>query len=393
MKKTTCFETNAIHSQMKRSPLNEHSTPIYPTSSFLFNTAEEAQSVFADEQQTYIYSRLAHPNNDEFIEKLCLLEKAGDGIATASGMAAVFLSLAAHLRAGDHVLASRSIFGSTHLLFTQFLPRWGITHTYVDVDDKNGWKKNLLPSTKMIFTETPSNPGLDIINLEYLGQLSRENDLYFVVDNSFSTPYLQRPIDFGADLVIHSTTKFIDGQGRTIGGAIIGNKEAMEEVHMLARQTGPTLSPFNSWILSKSLETLAVRLDRHCSNAFQLAEFLEKHKEVRSVRYPLLPSHPQYELACRQMNQGGGLVSFEVNGGVDRCMKFENALQLFNITANLGDTRSCITHPSTTTHSKLTSEEKQAVNITDSLLRVSVGLEHINDLLEDMEQALVKSKK
>ncbi|MBN2349063.1 MAG: PLP-dependent transferase [Bacteroidales bacterium] len=393
MKRINHFETNAILNQFKRSSHQENTSSIYATSSFVFNSAEEAQSVFAEEKEGYMYSRLSNPTNDEFVKKLAVLEGAEDGVAAASGMSAIFISMAAHLRAGDHLLASRNIFGSTHKIITQVLPRWGISHTYIDVDDPKGWKKNLMPNTRMIFIETPSNPGLDIFDLKYLGKFAADNDLYFIVDNSFATPYIQNPIEFGADLIAHSTTKFIDGQGRTIGGAVVGKSSAIAEVKNLSNQIGPTLSPFNSWILSKSLETLPLRMEKHCSNALKLAQFLENHSEVASVRYPFLSSHPGYKIAKKQMRLGGGLVSFEIKGDFKNCKNFINSLQLFSITANLGDARSSVTHPATTTHSSLTTEEQEAVGISQNLIRISVGLEHIEDIIFDVDQALKNSIK
>jgi O-succinylhomoserine sulfhydrylase len=307
-------------------------------------------------------------------------------------MAAVYLSLSALLRPGDHVLASRQLFGTTHLLFTQVLSKWGVSHTYVDMKDQQEWKDNLLPTTRVIYTETPSNPGMDLVDLKWLAKFAAKNELYLIVDNCFATPYLQNPIRMGADIVIHSATKFIDGQGRTISGAVVGSKDIIKEVRTLSKITGPTMSAFTAWLLSKSLETLSVRMERHCENALKLAQFLEKNPEVNWVKYPFLPSHPQYKLARRQMKLGGGLLSFELKGGAGRARKFLNALQLMSITSNLGDTRTTLTNPATTTHSKLTEEERKASGITDGMIRVSTGLEHIDDIKADFEQAIEKSK-
>jgi len=392
MKKFKHFETNAIRNQISRSQKKEHSVPIFATSSFVFDSAEEARAVFAEEEEGYIYSRYNNPNTDEFVTKLCSLEGAEDGIATATGMAANFLAIVAHLRSGDHIVASRSLFSSSHQIITEILPQWGISHTYVDFDDEEGWQDAIIPSTRLIFTETPSNPGLDLVDLEFVGKLAKENNCIFVVDNCFATPFIQNPIDFGADLICHSATKFIDGQGRTLGGAVVGSASIMEKVRIFARQTGPSLSPFNAWILSKSLETLPVRMERHCQNALQLAQFLETAKGIKAVKYPHLKSHPQYELAQKQMRLGGGLVSFELEGGYERCIRFIDSINMFSVTPNLGDTRSAITHPASTTHSKLSEEERLDVNISKELVRVSVGLEHIEDIIEDIEQALKKSE-
>lgn len=387
------FETKAIRIQTEKSQHREHSVPIFATSSFVFEDAEQARALFADEQEGNIYTRFSNPNNNEFIDKLCALEGTEDGVATASGMAAMFISMAAFLDSGDHVLASRSLFGSTHQILTQLFPRWGISHSYVNIHDPlEVWEQHIQESTKMIFVETPSNPGLDLIDLEGLGKLAKQYNLIFNVDNCFATPYLQKPIQWGAHIVTHSATKFIDGQGRTIAGAVLGSKDLIKEVRFLARHTGPALSPFNGWILSKSLETLAVRMEKHCQNALALAQFLETHEEVESVKYPFLPSHPQYELAKKQMLLGGGLITFELIGGLERGRRFLNSLEMLSFTANLGDTRTIVTHPASTTHSKLSDEERAAVGITPGLVRVSVGLEHPEDVKADIVQAMEKSK-
>ncbi len=392
MKKEIKFETRAVRTQLKPSAQKEHSVPIYATSSFVFDDAEEARALFAEEKEGHIYTRYSNPSTDEFIMKLRALEETDDGIATASGMAAIYLSIIGHLRAGDHLLACRSIFGSSHLIITQVLPRFGITHSYVDIDDDEGWEKNILPSTKMIFAESPSNPGLDIVDLEMLGKIAEKHNLLLNIDNTFATPYLQQPVKYGANIITHSTTKHIDGQGRTIGGAVLGSKDYIKDIRFIARQTGPCMSPFNAWILSKSIETLALRVERHCQNAFELARYLEKNPEVIWVKYPFLPSYNRHDLARKQMRMGGGLVTFELKGGVRKAKKFIDSLEILSITSNLGDTRTIVTHPSTTTHSKLTEEERQAVNITQGLIRISVGLEHIDDIIADVEQAINKSK-
>ena len=392
MGKWNNFETNAIRTQTERSGQREHSVPIYATSSFVFDDAEQARALFANEEEGNIYTRFSNPNNDEFIQKLCLLEGAEDGMAMASGMAAMFVSMAAFLNQGDHLLICRSVFGSTHQITTQLLPRWGITHTYVDIHEPDSWEKEIKENTRMIFLETPSNPGLDIIDLEQVGKVAKTHGLLFNVDNCFATPYLQNPARFGADIITHSATKFIDGQGRVIGGAVLGTKECMEKVRFFARHTGPAMSPFNSWILSKSLETLAVRMEKHCENALNLARHLEGHEEVVSVRYPFLPSHPNYAVAKKQMKHGGGMVSFELQGGIDRGKRFLDSMKMISFSANLGDTRSIATHPASTTHSKLSLEERASVGITDGLIRVSVGLENIQDIVEDIDQAIAASQ-
>jgi O-succinylhomoserine sulfhydrylase len=393
MKKYKHFETNAIRTQVKKSSQKEHSVPIFATSSFIFDNAEEARAAFAEEIEANIYSRFSNPNTDEFIQKLCRLEDTEDGAATATGMAAIFLALTSHLRSGDHIVSSRSIFGSTHQLFTNILPRWGITHTYVDIKNNAEWEDAIMPQTRLLFTETPSNPGLDICDLQFLGKLATKHNCLFVVDNCFATPYLQNPSKYGANLICHSATKFIDGQGRTMGGAVLGPKDIIKDIRSMARATGPTLSPFNAWILSKSIETLAVRMEKHCENATALARYLSQSTDIKTVKFPFLATHPQVKLAKKQMKQGGALVTFELEGGKKRCNKFINQISMLSLTSNLGDSRTTITHPATTTHSKLTLEERKAVGITDGLIRISVGLEHIDDIIEDIEQAIRKSKK
>ncbi len=385
-------ETDAIRIQAERSDFREHSVPLYLTSSFVFDDAEQARALFADEAQGNIYTRFSNPNTSEFIQKLCLLEGTEDGIATASGMAAMYISMASLLKTGDHVLASRSVFGSTHQIFNVIFPRVGISHTYVDLNSPETWEQNILLNTKMIFVETPSNPALDIIDLEWLGKLANKHKLILNVDNCFASPYLQNPARWGAHIITHSATKAIDGQGRVIGGAVLGTKELIKEVRFFSRHTGPSMSPFNAWILSKSLETLAVRMERHCANALQLATYLENHSEVVKVKYPFLVSHPQHVLAKKQMRHGGSIVTFEIKGGIDRGRAFLNSLKMISHSANLGDTRTIATHPASTTHSKLTEVERAAVGITAGLIRISVGLEEIKDIIADIEQAIGVSK-
>ena len=382
------FETRAIREQAERTQHREHSVPVYLTSSFVFDSAEHGQALFAGDIEGNVYSRYSNPSTDEFIRKICLLEDAEDGIATASGMAAVFASIAGLLESGDHILVARSVFGSTHQILTQLLPRWNITHTYVDIGKPETWEPEIRKNTRMLFLETPSNPGLDLIDLEFAGNLSRKHNLILNVDNCFATPYLQQPGKYGTDLIVHSATKFIDGQGRTIGGVVVGRKELIEELRFFARHSGPAMSPFNAWVLSKSLETLAVRMDRHCENALALARFLEQHPKIESVKYPFLPSHPQYELARRQMKQGGGVLVFNFAAGFNAARAFIDRLQMISISSNLGDTRTIVTHPASTTHSKLTEDERLAVGITPGLVRISAGLEHIDDIIADVSQAL-----
>jgi len=385
------FETDAIRIQ-QRSNQREHSSALYLSSSFVFESAEEARAMFAEEIQGNIYSRYSNPNSSDLIEKVCRAEGTEDGIATASGMAAMFGSIASLLQQGDHILASRSLFGSTHQLLTRVFPKWGITSTYGDISDYQNWDKLLQPNTKMLFLETPSNPGLEIIDLEWAGKFAAAHGLILVVDNCFATPYLQQPAKWGAHLVTHSATKYIDGQGRVLGGLILGKKELIAEVRFFTRHTGPSLSPFNAWILSKSMETLAVRMDRHCENAEKVAKYFAGYPQLERVNYPFLPSHQQHDLAIKQMKAGGGILTMTVKGGLQRAQRFIDKLQMISITPNLGDSRSIVTHPASTTHSKLSAEERQQVGITDGLIRLSVGLEHYEDILQDVERALEQSK-
>ena len=382
------FETDAIRLQRERTQYREHSVPLFLTSSFTFSNAEEMRDTFAGETEGIIYSRYSNPNTDELIAKVCAMEGAEAGFATASGMAAVFASMAAFLKAGDHVLASRALFGSTHQVLTKIFPKWGITSTYVEPDDIDNWHTYIQPNTRMLVLESPSNPGLTLVDLEKAGQIAKAHDLILNVDNCFATPYLQQPLQYGADLSVHSGTKWRDGQGRTLGGIIVGNQALIDEIQGFCRHTGPAMSPFNAWVLSKSLETLSVRMDRHCQNALELAKRLSEHPQVQSVRYPFLDSHPQVELAKRQMRLGGGLVSFEIKGGIAESMRFLNQIKVCSLSSNLGDTRTILTHPTTTTHSKLTEEERLAVGITPGLIRISVGLEHIDDISEDILTSL-----
>lgn len=386
------FETNSIRISSSKSNQKEHSAPIYLSSSFTFDSAEEARATFADELPGYIYSRYSNPNSSDLIQKVCSAEGTEDGIATASGMAAMFGSIAALLQQGDHILASRSLFGSTHQLLTRVFPKWGITSTYGDISDFQNWDKLVQPNTKMLFIETPSNPGLEIIDLEWAGKFAAAHNLVLVVDNCFATPYLQQPAKWGAHIVTHSATKYIDGQGRVIGGLILGSNELIKEVQFFTRHTGPAISPFNAWILSKSMETLAVRMDRHCDNAEKVANYFEGNSELEAVKYPFLKSHPQHHLAIKQMKRGGGIITLTLKGGLARAQRFIDQLDMISLTPNLGDSRSIVTHPASTTHSKLTVEERAKVGISDGLVRLSVGLEHYEDIILDVERAIEKSK-
>lgn len=388
MSKENHFETQAIRTQMERSQYLEHSTPLHLTSSFVFEDAEDMRASFAEEKERNIYSRFTNPNTSEFVDKICKLEGAEAGYAYATGMSAVFSTFAALLNAGDHVVSCRSVFGSTHSLFTKFLPKWNIETSYFKVNEIDKIESLIQPNTKILYAETPTNPAVDILDLELLGNIAKKHNLLLVIDNCFATPYLQNPIKFGADLVIHSATKLIDGQGRVLGGVTVGKADLIREIYLFSRNTGPALSPFNAWVLSKSLETLSVRVDRHCENALKVAEFLESHKNVQFVKYPFLKSHPQYDIAKKQMKKGGSIVAFEIKGGIEAGRQFLNKLQLLSLSANLGDTRSIATHPASTTHSKLNEADRLEVGISDGLVRVSVGLEHYEDIIADLNQAL-----
>ena len=388
MKKRYRPETEAVRTQIEQTQAQEHATPMYLTSSFTYNNAEEMRASFAGETDKNIYSRFSNPNFQEFVDKICAMEGAESGYAFASGMSAVFSTFAALCSAGDHILSCRSIFGSTHTVFNKILPKWNIETTYVDIKSTDKWHEAVQPNSKLLYIETPTNPGVDLVDLQWLGNFAKAHNLILVVDNCFATPYLQQPIEFGADLVIHSATKFIDGQGRVLGGVTVGRNDLIEEIYTFGRSTGPALSPFNAWVLSKSMETLAVRMDKHCESAFQLAEFLSSHEQVPWVKYPFLPSHPQFEIAKKQMKAGGGVVAFGIKGGLEAGIKFLDAIEMCSLTANLGDSRTIVTHPSSTTHAKLTEEERLSVDITPELIRVSVGLEHVQDIIEDIDQAL-----
>lgn len=366
----------------------EHSAPLFLTSSFCYNDAEEMQAVFAGQRQANIYSRFVNPSVSEFERKMAALEGTEAAFATATGMSAIFASFMTFLSAGDHLISGRSVFGSTHSMVSKQLPRWGIETEYFDIRDASGLEKLIRPETKMVFLETPSNPGLDLAQLEEVATLTRKHHVLLNVDNCFATPALQRPAEWGADLVTHSATKWIDGQGRVMGGVVCGSSSLVDQIYQFCRNTGPALSPFNAWVLSKSLETLFVRMERHTENALQLARTLEGSPELNWVRYPFLPSHPQYEIARAQMKGGGGIVCFEVKGGVDRGKRFLNALKMLSLTANLGDTRSIASHPASTTHAKLTEAERLESGITPGLIRISVGLEHIDDIIADISDAL-----
>jgi O-succinylhomoserine sulfhydrylase len=380
--------TDAIRIQTPLTNEMEHSTPLFLTSSFQFDTAEDMQGAFAETNDHNIYSRFVNPTVTEFVQKVCALEKAEDGFATASGMAAIFGTFMTFLSSGDHILSSASIFGSTHTILTKYLHRWGVQSSYTDFSNMDLVAAAIQPNTKMIYLETPTNPGLDIFDLELIGNICNKKNILLIVDNCFATPLLQQPMNYGADIVIHSATKWMDGQGRVIGGVLVGKKALVREIYLFCRNTGPSMSPFNAWILSKSLETLDVRMQRHCENALALAKALNGHEAINWVKYPFLPSHPAYNIAIKQMKAGGGIVTFELKGGLAAGIKFMNGLKMLSLTSNLGDTRSIASHPASTTHSKLSENERLAVGITPGLIRLSVGLEYFDDIDFDIKQSL-----
>ena len=382
------FETKAIRLQTDRSQFQEHSTPLYLTSSFVFEDAEDMRSSFAEEKERNLYSRFSNPNTAEFVNKIVSLEGAEAGYAFATGMSAIFSTFAALLSSGDHIISCRSVFGSTHSLFTKYLPKWNISTSYFNADETNLIESLITEHTKILYVETPTNPGVDVLDLEIIGSIAKKHNLLFIVDNCFATPYLQNPIQYGADLVVHSATKLIDGQGRVLGGVTVGKKELMRDIYLFSRNTGPAMSPFNAWILSKSLETLSVRVEKHCENALNLAHSLENNEKVNFVKYPFLKSHPNHEIAIKQMKLGGNILVFEVKGGIKYAQKFLNNLKMCSLSANLGDTRTIVTHPATSTHSKLSIEDLLKVGITEGLIRVSVGLESSDDIIYDLTQAL-----
>ncbi|WFB66571.1 O-succinylhomoserine sulfhydrylase [Chryseobacterium sp. WX] len=382
------FETSAIRTQTERTQFDEHSTPLYLTSSFIFQDAEDMRASFAEEKPKNLYSRFSNPNVTEFTDKIAKMEGAEAGYAFATGMAAIYSTFAALLNAGDHIVSCQSVFGSTHTLFTKYFPKWNIETSYFKAEDAANVEQYIKPNTKILYLETPTNPAIEILDLEFFGQIAKKHNLIFIVDNCFATPYLQQPIKYGADIVVHSATKLIDGQGRVLGGIAVGKEDLIREIYLFARNTGPALSPFNAWVLSKSLETLAIRVEKHCENALKVAEFLESHPNVELVKYPFLKSHPSYEVAKKQMKLGGNIVAFEIKGGIEGGRNFLDKIQMCSLSANLGDTRTIVTHPASTTHSKLSDKERNEVGITAGLVRCSVGLENVEDIIADLKQAL-----
>ena len=380
-------QTKLVRGGLFRSRHGETSEAIYMNSGYVFNSAEEAKAIFAGELEGYLYSRYGNPTVTMFEERLTLNEGAEACFATASGMSAVFASLLSCLKSGDHVVSSRALFGSCYYILDQILPRYGIITHLIDGTDLSQWERHITNKTKCIFLESPSNPTMEIIDINSVAKIAHQSNALVIVDNIFASPVLQKPMDLGADIVVYSGTKHIDGQGRTLGGAILSSKTYYEEnLKPFIRHTGPTLSPFNAWVLLKGLETLQNRMNQHCHNASKVANYLFQHPKVEKTIYPDLKNHPQYALAKEQMLQGGSIVTFVIKG--NNAFKFMNALNIFDISNNLGDTKSLVTHPATTTHRVIGEEARKKLNIPDTMIRLSIGLEDVDDLIEDIESAL-----
>ncbi len=385
-------ETIAVRGGLQRSNFAETSEALFLTQGYVYDDAAQAEAAFAGDVEHYMYSRYGNPTVSIFEERLRLLEGAEGCFATATGMAAVFNALIAFLKAGDRVVAARALFGSCFVILDELLPRWGISCEFVDGHDLAQWERALATPAQAVFFESPSNPMQDLVDVAAVCELAHAAGAKVVVDNVFATPLLQKPLELGADIVVYSATKHIDGQGRVLGGAILGPKEYIDgPVQTLMRHTGPSMSPFNAWVLLKGLETMRLRVAAQCASASAIAEYLAAHPKVTSVRYPFLPSHPQYALATRQMSAGGTVVTFEVAGGKDGAFRFVDALSVIDLSNNLGDAKSLATHPATTTHRRLPVDARQAAGITDGVVRISVGLEHVDDLLTDLDQALASA--
>lgn len=381
--------TTAIRTGHSPSPEGEHSEPIFPTSSFVFGSAAEAAARFSGDEPGNIYSRFTNPTVRAFEERLAAMEGGESCVATASGMAAILAVCLGLLEKGDHIVSSRSVFGTTTVLFTNYLPRFGIETTFVDLDDPAAWEAAMQPNTRLLFLETPSNPLTTLGDIRALAEIAHNHEALLAVDNCFCTPALQRPLELGADLVIHSATKYLDGQGRCVGGAVVGDGKLVgESVYGVLRTTGPTMSPFNAWVFLKGLETLELRMERHCGNARNIAEFLSAHDSVEQVHFPGLESHPQYALMQSQQTAPGGILSFELKGGKEAAWNLIDRQGLMSITANLGDAKTTITHPATTTHGRVSDEEKAKAGITPGLVRISAGLENVGDLIAALERGL-----
>lgn len=383
------LETKMVRGGTIRSNFGETSEAIFLNSGFAYNSAETAESRFNGEEPGYVYSRYLNPNLKMLEDKLALLEGAESACVMASGMAAVFAAIMCQLKSGDHFIASKVLFGSCFHIATKILPNYGIDVTLVDGPNSDEWKKAFKKNTKVVFIETPANPTMEIIDIKFVSDLCKEHKATLIVDNIFATPYCQKSFELGADIVVYSTTKHMDGQGRTLGGCILGSEEFIQDTLLpFHRHTGPALSPFNAWVILKSLETFALRIERHCFNAQKIAEFLESHPKIKRVLYPSLKSHPQFEVAQKQMSGGGAMLALEVNGSKDDTFAFMNKLKIIDISNNLGDAKSLITHPATTTHSNIERDEQEKIGITESMCRLSIGLEHVDDLIDDLNNAL-----
>lgn len=379
--------TKLVHSGGVRSSFGETSEALYLTSSYVYDNAEQAEARFKQTEKGFVYSRFGNPTVRMFEERMIALEGASDACATATGMAAVTSSLLASLRMGDHVVASRALFASCRYVLEELLPRYGIACDLVDGGDLAQWQAAMKSNTKILFLETPSNPRLEILDIAAIADIAHQYGAKLIVDNVFATPILQHPFKLGADIVVYSATKHIDGQGRCLGGIVLGTQDFIDELAMFNRQTGPSLSPFNAWVLVKALETLELRVNAHCDNASQFADYLQAHKKVANLMFPGHPSHPQYELACRQMTRGGNLIAFDIVGDKQTTFTFINALKLIKISNNLGDAKTLITHPATTTHQRLNASAQAQLGISDTGVRISIGLEDVVDLIADFEQA------
>jgi O-succinylhomoserine sulfhydrylase len=384
------LETLAVHAGIKRSQFNEHSEALFLTSSYVFDSAAQAAARFIGAEPGNIYSRFTNPTVTMFEERLAALEGAEQCVATASGMSAILACCMGLLKSGDHIVASRSIFGSTVNLFGTIFKRFGVDTTFVSATDVNEWEVAVRPNTRLFFLETPSNPLTEISDIAGIAAVAKLHDVLLAVDNCFCTPVLQRPLELGADIVIHSATKYLDGQGRVLGGAVLGSKKVMEPIYQFLRTAGPTMSAFNAWIFLKGMETLKIRMDAHSANALSVAQWLEAQANVARVYYPGLPSHPQHQLAMKQQKTGGGIVSFEVKGGREEAWRLIDSTHMISITANLGDTKTTLTHPATTTHARITQEARDAAGISEGLLRIAVGLETVSDIQSDLARGLYK---
>jgi O-succinylhomoserine sulfhydrylase len=383
------LETQMVRGGTIRSNFGETSEAIFFNSGFAYNSAEIAESRFNGEAPGYVYSRYLNPTLEMLEKKLALLEGSEKACVMASGMAAVFASIMCQVKAGDHFIASKVLFGSCYHIATKILPNYGIEVTLVDGTDSKAWERAFKKNTKVVFIETPANPTMEIVDIKMVAKLCKKHKASLIIDNIFASPYCQKSLELGADIVVYSTTKHMDGQGRSLGGCVLGTEHFIKEILLpFHRHTGPALSPFNAWIVLKSLETFALRMERHCFNAEKIAQFLEKHKKIKRVLYPTLKSHPQYEVGRKQMNKGGAMLAFEINGNKKATFAFMNKLQLIDISNNLGDSKSLLTHPATTTHSNIAREEQEKIGITESMCRLSVGLENVDDLIDDLTQAL-----